>query len=444
MRSLRIDQFLTKPFATIKELNYGVFLVGTYFILTFGSFQGLFPIVSSLKLPFLITFLTIIYAIILVIKREFRFKDRTTKSYFLLGIFILVYTSLSTIDTEYRIQIIKLFVGYLAQYIVIVGSIKTPKRFILLIDIWIISIVFSCFHGIYQGGLVWGNQWLNDENQLSLVVATAAPFAFVLFREYISKIKKSFYLISMIFFLAVNVVAGNTSRGGVLALVIVAILLWLNQKNRFIIFIWICIAVIGIFLSAPKNFFDQMATLEEGGEQGTAADRIYLWKVGIEMFKVHPVLGVGPSNYPQYFDSFKNSVESEEPELYSDQRNLRVAHSTPITWIAETGIFGCIILLILQFSLYKDWKQVFKIRKTVPEDTREDSLSLYLNLNHACGIAQVAFWFAALFLSVVEYPFYWCLIPFSVAWKNITTQYYVQETSSENQNQDLRFSKKLS
>lgn len=403
------DRILLNPFESLKEFNFGIFLLSMHFLLEFGSFQGVFPILKVLKIPFIISSLSIVYAFFLLFKGKVDLKSDVTRKFILLCTFITIYTLLSTRIEVYRVENTKLFMLYLSHYIIIVTCLKKPSQFILLIDIWIMSITFSSFHGIMQGGLIWGNRWLSDENHISLVVATAIPFALILFREFKSKYRKSLYVIALVFYVAVNVVAA--SRGGALSMVLVAFLSWLLLRNKIRIMVIMLLAVILVLNYAPKQFFDEMETLEQGTEEGTADDRIYLWGVAMDMFEDYPLLGIGPMNYQARFSEY------EQGKRYP-LGAFRVPHSTPVQWVAEMGVLGSMILLLLFRSLYKNWKLASELKKH--PKYKENISSIFVNLTHACAIAQVGFWFGALFLSLMPYPFFWYLVPFSELWKNMT------------------------
>lgn len=412
-KNVQDDRILLNPFESLKEFNFGIFLLSMHFLLEFGSFQGIFPILKDLKIPFIISSLSIVYACFLLFKGEVDLKSDVTRKFILLCAFIIVYSLISTDLEVYRIENSKLFMLYLSHYIIIVTCLKKPSQFILLIDIFIFAIVISSFHGIMQGGKIWGNRWLKDENHISLVVATAIPFALILYREYKNNFKKILYIIALAFFVAVNVVAA--SRGGALAMIIVAILSWLLFKNKFRIMLLMGLAVILVLSYAPKHFFEEMQTLEQGTEEGTADDRIYLWGFAIEMFEDHPLLGIGPMNYMTRFSEY------EQGQRYK-LNVLRVPHSTPVQWLAEMGIVGSIIFLLLFKALYKNWKLAGELKRHPRYLENEERSAVFVSVTHACAIAQVGFWFAALFLSLMPYPFYWCLVPFSESWKNMTLQ----------------------
>lgn len=406
------EEILIGPFNALRDINYGIVLIGTYFLFEFGSLQGgVLPIVNELQLPFIVSLLSVIYAIYLLIQNRLDFKSDTTKKFILLCAYIFCYTTIATKIPEDKVDIIKLFIVYLSQYIIIVCCLKKPSQFLLLINIWLFAIMMSSFHGIMQGGKVWGNRWLKDENHISLVVATAIPFALILFRQHKSMLMKLFYLSCLILYVAVNVVAA--SRGGALSMILVAILSLLLFKNKLRILVMLTVATILVLSYAPDKFFHEMQTLEQGTKEGTADDRIYLWGVGMEMFYDKPVFGVGPMNYRVEFSKYERGK-------WYPIGVLRVPHSTPVQWLAEMGLFGSLILIMLFIALYKNWKVAFELKRSKGYKHTQEQSSIFVNVTHACAISQVGFWFGALFLSLMPYPFYWCLIPFSEAWKNLS------------------------
>ena len=90
----------------------------------------------------------------------------------------------------------------------------------------------------------------------------------------------------------------------------------------------------------------------------------------------------------------------------------------------DSGIrnIGIIILLVLQIHLYKNWKVIYK-RKLSDIEGQIDNIKVLVTLTHSNLITQMGFWMGALFLSLLQYPFYWCLPALSESWKNIYLEY---------------------
>lgn len=69
-------------------------------------------------------------------------------------------------------------------------------------------------------------------------------------------------------------------------------------------------------------------------DTGSLPERVSLWKVGLLMFVEHPLTGVGKNTYLQQYPAYASRVD---PTLVSSPK---VAHSTPIQILADTGIIG--------------------------------------------------------------------------------------------------------
>lgn len=408
-----VSKTFQKVIPDLTDINLGITLVSIYFLLEFGSFQGLYPVFNAAKIPYIISACSILYALYLIISGRINFKAKTTRYFGYFTLFMIFYSLLATKHTETKIETIKLFIIYYSNYLLVIHSVKKESQFVLLLDVWLFSVLFSCFHASMQGGLIWGNQWLKDENHISLVAATAFPFAMMFFLLHRSKIKKFCYTLCLLGYAAANVIAH--SRGGTLSLGMALFFCVLVMKNKIRNFIIIAVLVVAGLSYAPPDFFKEMSTLKQGAKEETADDRIYLWGIAIKMFNDHFFFGVGPTNYPFYFLSYEKGVRYITGN--------RVAHSTPIQYLAETGIVGVIFLGLLQIPLFLNWKMIItsKIVGANSFNDKSDYRDVIL-LSHACLIAQGAFHFGSIFLSLLPYPFYWCLIPFSEAWKNISTE----------------------
>ncbi|RLD65620.1 MAG: hypothetical protein DRI84_06460 [Bacteroidetes bacterium] len=415
---------LTRLFPNFKDINFGMILISTYILFDFGSFQGIFEIVNNLRLPYIVALLSVVYALYLVLNKRVDFNSATTKSMFILCFIIIAYSQISTKNLADKQANLTLFLQYLANYIILISCVKKPWQFIFIIDVWLFGILHSSYHAIYQGGKLWDSIWLKDENHISLICAYAIPFAFFLHLNYKSKLKKLFYIACLAFFVSSVVIA--SSRGGLVTMVVMGFLCWLFVKNKFRSFLLILITVILIFQFAPARFFEEAESLQQGTKEGTADERIYSWGLAFLMFKDHPMIGVGPYNYKEYFQLY-DYEERFGAARGSKAFAKRVAHSTPVEFLAEFGIVGYIVLIALHISIYRNWKTIKKLKKLKNEDkVIKDDYILYETITHACAFTYLGFWIAATFLSLLPYPFLWILIPFSEAWKNITLNYVEQ------------------
>ncbi len=418
MKQREIDnlEMTSKSLPSIKEelnsFNFGIVLLASYFILEFGSFQGLYEWPNTLRLPLITAGLSICYAAYALAVGKVRLDYNSAKILTLFLFFMIFYTLTETIDEKSRSAGIKLYLMYWVSYIVMLASVKELKQYILIVDVWLASTAYTSLHGILQGGLVWGNQWVHDENQFALMCATCFPFAFFLFLRFELKIKKACYLFCMILYLGGCVMAA--SRGGILSMGLVGIFCWFNNKYKLRSLIIISLLLITVLSFAPSRFFKETHNLTTDEQQGGAGERLYLWRLAFNMFQDNILLGVGPFNYGDNFLKYDRKAERRDIMGGVTWRGQKwVPHSTPITFLAETGFVGVMLIILLQYALFKNW-QVGRTKMAGNENllnSDKGTHTLFM-LNNAGMISMAGFWAGSLFLTLTWYPFFYCIVWF--------------------------------
>jgi len=431
------SKILPGIFENFKDINLGIIILSTYILFDFGAFQGVFEIVNTLRLPYILSVITIIYALYLVVSKRVNFASSTTRWIVFFVFYLLAYSQISTIQPTEKNFLLTNFLQYLANYIILVSCVKKPSQFIFIIDVWLFAILHSNYHVINQGGRIWDSIWLRGENNVGLLCAYAVPFAYFLYIAYRDSVKKYFYLLSMA--TSVTGVIMANSRGGFVALAVVTFCCWLFVKKKIRVMVLILMAAILVVQFAPDKFFVELESLEQGTEEGTANERVYSWGLAVKMFADNPVFGVGPSNYPEYFLEYDDDDEGRFTRNATGRRmyTKRVAHSTQFQWLAEFGTVGLLILFYFQLSLYRNWKVIYKYKPSDQVLSLSDVNTLKM-VSHANIITQIGFWVAALFISVVHYPFYWVLPAFSEVWKNIYMSYVEENKETGGIKQGVR------
>lgn len=146
--------------------------------------------------------------------------------------------------------------------------------------------------------------------------------------------------------LIINILNTNSLQG-VLALIIGIssfILVLLVKYRRKMSY------VVGLFLVAIMTVgilgMLQIGPLQSYLYKDSVSVRGYYWRAGIEMFKNHPLLGVGIDNYAAYFNIYRTF---DYPIRYGFEVTSSNAHNTFIQHFATGGIFFGIAYLLIQF-----------------------------------------------------------------------------------------------
>jgi len=100
-----------------------------------------------------------------------------------------------------------------------------------------------------------------------------------------------------------------------------------------------------------KRYSGVVEVLEDGFDTRSMAlrNRIGLWRRTVAMFTDHPVVGVGPGNWPVVFPLYAEPDASRDGVL-SARRAPRQAHNDVLERAAETGLAGLLAALSLAFG----------------------------------------------------------------------------------------------
>lgn len=215
------------------------------------------------------------------------------------------------------------------------------------------------------------------------------------------QIARIIYLVSLLGFTAA--IFMSSSRGAVLALVVAAAFGWIkNPKRIFAGLIVALVLVASVYLVSPA-FKERMESALHPESDATATIRLNLWKAGIKMFTSHPILGVGPGNFPVIY-------ASEHNVNFSGQV-ITAPHNIFIQAASELGLMGLLPLLAMMFFLFRLNARTRKLMLA----TREGGKKRFeYRMATALDLALIAYIVSGSFLTVLYYPHLWVLLGMSV------------------------------
>jgi putative inorganic carbon (HCO3(-)) transporter len=197
------------------------------------------------------------------------------------------------------------------------------------------------------------------------------------------------------------------SRGGFLAAMVVLGLFAVIYPPRPLQLALLIALAIGIFFLVPSTYFDRILTLDsllpsqtgtidirsDNSIQGRASQYLTAWA----MFKQHPLLGVGLSNFAYLYPEF-----SKEIGLAPSVSN-RSVHSLYLEVLTETGILGMSIFLsIIGFS----FRSLLSARRIFLDIYQVD----YAHLVTGLAVGFVGYLTAALFIHAAFPRYFYLLI----------------------------------
>jgi O-antigen ligase len=127
----------------------------------------------------------------------------------------------------------------------------------------------------------------------------------------------------------------SQSRGGLLALVVMAVLAWVNSQHKMRLVVGFVLAVGFMFVIGPGQMVKRLQQIQFQGQAETGAEvstraRVELARAGIEMMVAHPVFGVG-------LGQFQAAEFHYNPLLISLEAHPHIAHNTYVQLGAEGG-----------------------------------------------------------------------------------------------------------
>ncbi len=204
------------------------------------------------------------------------------------------------------------------------------------------------------------------------------------------------YLGSAFAFLIALLICGT--RGGVVGAVGITLVALAKNTKRLATVAMVLVLMLGIAFVLPQGMRDKFKSAEDPTKDQTANNRLLLWKAGWRMFKDHPVLGVGPANFPM--------VRSEHYATPDLPPKNTVPHSTYVEILSQLGALGLLCVLALWVSIFRVNSRTRKLLLARgPEQRRTMEYCLATGLD----LALIGFMGSGAFVAVFTYPHIWLL-----------------------------------
>jgi len=276
-------------------------------------------------------------------------------------------------------------------FFMIATACNTQKRILMLMAVMVLCATVLSLHGIGQArtGMGWTGiplgedgriQYVgifNDPNDLGMLFVSVFPMACLLCKRagFFGKLLWLACILTLLY----GVYLTN-SRGAMLGmLTVVGAYIWYRRGV-------VVAGVLGaVGLTVMKMLSSRMQELDAGEE--SASGRVDAWYEGLQMFKSHPLFGVGPGNFTDY--------------------NPLTAHNSFVLVLAETGFVGYVLWLALIGYTFWMVASVLRLKPdpiTEPERhaawaiERPMALTLLLSL---CGMFMCAFFLSRSYMIVL-------------------------------------------
>ena len=347
-------------------------------------------ILSTMPVAAIVAIATMLSLVISSDRKAFPFSPETI---LLLALMLWFCVTLTTaIDYENSLEQWKKVMKIDLMLLITLAVLHQRKHIVGLVWALAISIGFYSVKGglftLATGGnfLVWGptGTYIQGNNELALAVIITIPLAQFL-RSIASKPWQKRLILGCMLLSAVAAL-GSHSRGALIALVAMALVLWLHSKNKLMS--GVAIGLIGAVALGfmPSEWMERMRTIGEYREDGSAMGRINAWWMTWNLAKSHFFGGgfdiYSPSNFALY---------APIPD------DVHVAHSIYFQMLGEHGFVGLGLSLAFWLVTYRSAGRLRKRAALLPQ-TR-----WLAELGAMCQVSIVGFAVGGAFLSLAYF-----------------------------------------
>ena len=416
------------------EWNITFWLLMCYFIIEYVRPQDYVPAIGVIRPAMIIS---IILATTWVLNGDKSLLKDTPLKMFLIFIFLSGFSLLYVNNHHHAFFTTRILIIYMfAAVLPLISSLYNEKRFYKLLNLWITMHLFIAVMCLLSGGTGSGG-FLSDENDLSLTLGMAIPFAWFLSKSPVTTRRAKIFYQVVTVVLMIGVVA-TFSRGGFLGLVAVLIGIIVYSPNKFRNLVLLAMMAGIVVLNLPDKYVADMQTITDT-EDSTRNDRLHSWKMGWAMFLENPVLGVGTANYPWRVGEYElkdKSLDLSSMMMHSG----RVSHSLYFTLIPEHGLVGISLYLTILVSLWKKLQKIIRMDREMTKITGDPKG--YELIARAFIVSVFCYLVSGAFISVLYYPHFWYTIGFIVAFERIVTGQY-RKIIEENPDVEIRSKSKF-
>lgn len=362
-------------------------------------------IALPLRIPIIIASLTIvIYFLSPKYPRKLR---RWPAEAWLFGLMVLgMFVSATTADLETKMswELSFLQFKYWVFFILFINMVDTVDK----VERFHWVLILSAAWLVYRCWDLRGATGLRFENFGGGNVADANHFAAALVLLFPFVLKKTFSLdqrvmigATILCFGIVMAIFISGSRGGFLGLIVSSVILFLifrKQRVKIITF-GVVLLLAAIFFISSEQWERVLETFDyvsgEAQMDYSARSRLEYWKAAFELFKEHPLTGVGPRNFLYYSGYMVEGLPYGTPG--------HVTHSLWFEVLVGGGLFVFVPFILMLFRFF--WISARLARHYL--EIGNQGMALYMQVPM---VGLGAFLVSASFIDRMVYePIYWCI-----------------------------------
>jgi O-antigen ligase len=351
--------------------SFKLFLIWTFIL--FGRPQDYLPFLALLRPALILTVLTLIATMAAQERMSWSdlFKIGIARKYtlfYLLMIFGIPFANMRYYAFAwtflfYSVNMIYFYVALL--------QLNSAKRIISTVYVLTLAILFYGCFGLVAGGLAKGRfsvGTMYDPNDIALFMVGLSPMSIFFLRR--TNKTRTRVMAAAVLGIALLITLMAASRGGLLSLLAVLLLLFFTKAGRLKLVYKIAVvaAVVSMFFVIEYRYevnlarYDTLMMMKKDYNVTSETGRLETWKTAFKLVSANPITGVGAACFPRAF-GYERAVEGRPPAW-------RAAHSAYIQIWTELGYPGIIVFLVIIYGCLRSFLRTMKL-KAQDEETED-------------------------------------------------------------------------
>jgi probable O-glycosylation ligase (exosortase A-associated) len=256
--------------------------------------------------------------------------------------------------------------------LVVAATATSRTRMYALVWIAVISLFYYGIKGglftILTGGhfhvLGPPSTIISDNNQLAVALLMVLPLANYLRGQVADKRIASLLIAGAV--LTVIAIVGSYSRGALIGLAALALVMLLRARKRFVYLAIVGVAVLLLANFMPEHFFHRMDTISTATQDASFEGRLYSWRVAFLYASDHFPFGAG--FYGPQLGALYHHYFPDRPPL--------AAHSIYFQVLGEHGFIGLGIYLIILAAAVLRCARIISVTRGLPEQRWAHELAI--------------------------------------------------------------------
>ncbi|WP_022683725.1 putative O-glycosylation ligase, exosortase A system-associated [Sphingobium bisphenolivorans] len=306
-----------------------------------------------------------------------------------------------TLRTRLRIEALALFMVLCASTIIINGGMKTALSGG---GYGVLNLMVDNNSGLYEGSII------------SCVAISLIPLILWLAQHGTIfppdwRVKTFAYALC---FACLLMPIGTEARTGLVCIAILAGMMLIRSKRRFIYGPLMAVAALAAIPFLPASFTQRMSTIENHQGDESASTRLAVWKWTLDYVKEHPG-GGGFDNYLQ--NSFTYMMQERVTDAAGSRMERRIItdkgrayHSAYFEMLGEQGYFGFLIWALIHLICFIRTEAIRRLYRhsQKPEEAWIAPFALALQQGH------VIYMIGSLFVGIAYQPFIFMMLSLQI------------------------------